>query len=668
MELGNQLVLCYLEEDNPQRGHFRVRPLLRADGPLTPGQIAEWKEDGYIRVVPDKNEQRSFKERMRKLGALCVLDLRESGESAKIRPNRSFAPAKGEKNRFIVYSDAVRSVPEDAFFEVIPESRLSDAVTPRAYARVGGKIHGPVDPLTGRDQEGAQQLPPDHPRIFSVTLPSGSVKLFYWPEQAAAAEPEAPQAELAAPSPEQTAIDQIRALNGEVMARVREENEPEQKPVKEIVIPDDAGTPLFHAQVETDAPKRARNSLAKAVESSRKTARAASAKPAAAPKSAENARQENGQGGWEEALREAWDRAEERAAVVERLLSLPGARQAVAQRLADVQDPALAALRAQLQEVEAERLMAVMNLDKAKADEEAFQKAMLEAATAQKRTRATKLDKEIKALEEQKSVLTSERAALIAERDQMAAELGKLGSDYAREAVGQEISVRDALDRLTQALKARGLEHDRNTAAALLVFWAAHQGQEMDIVAETAEDAEDALLALREALGAVLATDARLLRGGTAPVLKTERAEGLKDGTLVRTGLRSEGRPAFRAGQSGCAALKPEQAFEPVDEEKLVAALLKNVKPLTEEAARLPEEARRALETAGTALPARSWARLNAFVAAAQGLMDGGVAAALDYGMEIYIAPRVLLAGADWKPFAHPSAALPRFLRAIGRA
>ena len=105
MELNGQLVLGWLEEDNPQRGHFRVRPLLLSGGPISPEDQAVYRDDGYIRIVPDKNEQRTFKDRMRKTGSLCVMDLRESPkENGKLRPNKNYAPSKGEKNRYIIYS------------------------------------------------------------------------------------------------------------------------------------------------------------------------------------------------------------------------------------------------------------------------------------------------------------------------------------------------------------------------------------------------------------------------------------------------------------------------------------------------------------------------------------------------------------------------------------
>lgn len=50
-----------------------------------------------MRVVPDRAEQHSFKERMRELGHLCLIDLRSvPAEISKVRNNRTYSPGAGE--------------------------------------------------------------------------------------------------------------------------------------------------------------------------------------------------------------------------------------------------------------------------------------------------------------------------------------------------------------------------------------------------------------------------------------------------------------------------------------------------------------------------------------------------------------------------------------------
>ena len=103
MDFSGKIVLSFIEEDNVQRAYFRIRPLLTGEGALTKQDIDALPDDGYLRIVPDKNEQHTFKDRMRSLGYLCVLDLKNiPPETIKIRNNKNYAPARGENNQFIV--------------------------------------------------------------------------------------------------------------------------------------------------------------------------------------------------------------------------------------------------------------------------------------------------------------------------------------------------------------------------------------------------------------------------------------------------------------------------------------------------------------------------------------------------------------------------------------
>ena len=114
MPLPGKLTVGLLEEDNPVKAYFRIRPVAQLDGeghyPLE-AMDEKFPEDGWIRIVPDKNELASFKNRMRDLGRYCALDLRRfPGENEKIRPNKNYGGAS-ERNASIVYSDVIGPVP-----------------------------------------------------------------------------------------------------------------------------------------------------------------------------------------------------------------------------------------------------------------------------------------------------------------------------------------------------------------------------------------------------------------------------------------------------------------------------------------------------------------------------------------------------------------------------
>ena len=105
------MTLGYIEEDNPVKFYFRVKPLLVKDGDgchLIEGAENDYPSDGCIRVVPDKNEIGYFKNRMRALGRYCAIDLRRhTGENDKIRQNKNYGGENGDRNAFIVYSDVI---------------------------------------------------------------------------------------------------------------------------------------------------------------------------------------------------------------------------------------------------------------------------------------------------------------------------------------------------------------------------------------------------------------------------------------------------------------------------------------------------------------------------------------------------------------------------------
>ena len=126
--LPGKLCIGILEEDNPLKSYFRLKPLLvEAEGRYAPFEGADlYPEEGCIRIVPDKNESSHFKARMRRMGRFCVLDLRQhAGENDKIRPNKNYHGDETERNAHIVYSDVVREPADDMIFEILPEGDFS---------------------------------------------------------------------------------------------------------------------------------------------------------------------------------------------------------------------------------------------------------------------------------------------------------------------------------------------------------------------------------------------------------------------------------------------------------------------------------------------------------------------------------------------------------------
>ncbi len=133
MNLEQHLVLAYLEEDNVQRAYFRVKPLLTMEGNVAEEARQLWPEEGGLRIVPDRGEQHTFKERMRGLGPFCAMDLRGiPADAGKIRTNKNYRPDRGEINQYILYSDTVKPLPEHTFYEILEGSYEDAAARPNA--------------------------------------------------------------------------------------------------------------------------------------------------------------------------------------------------------------------------------------------------------------------------------------------------------------------------------------------------------------------------------------------------------------------------------------------------------------------------------------------------------------------------------------------------------
>lgn len=248
MTLPGKIAICQLEEDNPQRAYFRLRPVLVNDGAgfLDAEECArEFPDEGYIRIVPDKNEALRFKNRMRALGGYCLMDLsRFPGESEKIRPNKNYNPENGEINRFIVYSDVIGACGETRLMQVVETAAAGGAAlkqgetvyTSRVLLKDGDRLKGPFVP--SRDEEtGETALAPDE-ACEQLDLPCEGLKtltrdgrevLLYVSDELAQPRPaeEKPAPESApAPAPakeekpaEEKPASPAKAENGERAAR-----------------------------------------------------------------------------------------------------------------------------------------------------------------------------------------------------------------------------------------------------------------------------------------------------------------------------------------------------------------------------------------------------------------------------------------------------------------
>ena len=146
-DINGTVTLAYVEEDNKQRVIFRVVPLCTREGVSFHDASEDFPDEGSLRVVPDKREQSTFKERMRDISGLCAIHLVNDGakELIKVRQNRNYAPDAGEKNKLAIYSDVVCEFAEDGCFEVVqPGQDASGALTRKVIIQKDKVLYGPV--------------------------------------------------------------------------------------------------------------------------------------------------------------------------------------------------------------------------------------------------------------------------------------------------------------------------------------------------------------------------------------------------------------------------------------------------------------------------------------------------------------------------------------------
>lgn len=182
MDLTGQLVIACLEEDDTRRVLFRIRPLLTQSGVISQEDLLAYGQEGWLRIAPDKQEQFTFKERMQSLGTLCLINLQDPAIALhKVRPNKNFAPSRGEVNRYIIYSDAVQELPRDLMYEVLTEDKAAFSLTAQYYLRSGGRITGPHCPSNAQVCPASHTLQPDNEGLHLVDIPGLGSRMFYWP-------------------------------------------------------------------------------------------------------------------------------------------------------------------------------------------------------------------------------------------------------------------------------------------------------------------------------------------------------------------------------------------------------------------------------------------------------------------------------------------------------
>ncbi|MCR4708282.1 MAG: hypothetical protein K5746_10105 [Clostridiales bacterium] len=735
MDFSGQKVLAFIEEDNTQRTYFRVRPLLTTQGTIPDNMKSEFPDEGFIRIVPDKNEQHTFKERMKSLGQLCMLNLAEfPAEAKKIRPNKNYSPEKQEVNQFIIYSDAVQSLPETLFYQIVNADGIQSALTEFVYIRDGANILGPYRKDGSPLMQEALRLPPDSCKLFNVVLPDGRSLLVYCsaaeekasdatPEPAPAPAVSAPEAEPvsspadAAPAPASDAGETAPASPASAAENARDiietindslqitgtsiksaPNGFSQTAVQGSVRAAINGTRLYSVTQDRSVTRQTRNTLAEAVERQRSINRFESRSEAPGAMISETSRMDNIDNPVEHfrsALSQAWNTPSARNQIIDCLLSRTEIKSSLSKALCGGEGSlSVQALQLHLQDLEAERLMLIMQLDDARSASSSYRDSVRGDLVRESQSTLAQLEKEIGEKKKALEAIRADQAALLQEQKDLLAQINSLSPSlpHLRAPAGLPAEKEKLLGRVSLFLQQRGFLCTKDDAFILLLTLALSlEDGTCRMVSDTLSDSFTAAKALSDAIGAcsakvrVRAEQDRYAiaeHGGDGFVFTcdTRPVSASLPGTVHFVACSSVSGCENEKGRELSEALPCPSCYLEVNPDFIPAQIAPAEAPVSAASIRALAEEKIALNEAEEAfirqvctlarkadhpLPIRTVRLLSDFLSAAKGTVAYGSAAAMDYAFRAAVVPHILTHRIPTEPFAALLASMPASKKAL---
>lgn len=720
MNLNRSLIFSFIEEDNTQRAYFRVRPLLSLEGDLRQEALQLWPNEGGLRIVPDRNEQHTFKTRMRKIKPYCVVDLRnQPADADKIRTNKNYKPERGEVNQYILYSDTVHELPEHTFYQLMEgeaehfQELAAQAITPLFFIQQGETLFGPV-----RRDAPAQPEPAAEAAcvLFELPCPDGVERKILCMEDAPAAEvraverPAEVQPEAVPAKPERKArmagadardeelpigqplqiLDQadtheetLRQLDRPVSENANLLRQKEKR-IADAVLPQRntplSGTPLVRKPLHVAAqqPKNRTQEVISSQWSIGKYEPPAQNLPAGtAMRTVENPVEAACA-----SLREAWKAENAHEQLVDFMLSLDGIRTPLEAKLCNGESVTAMqrVLRQRLQDLEAERLTALCELDRAHRDLDAYKQELFAALSSRIARETGKLEADRQNAEAQVEGLKAQINALSLQRDALLAKVNELNSGALPEAVaritaeaqmclpipgvplrlhpvsGHDADMDELISRVTNACGDVGIHADRNTAVALLVLLAVSPR-----IGVTSATPAAAATLLRNLIGAMgwrssyahqYAAEQHPLVGqrpvdATPAILATSlpsyaAVDGVTKLLLHRNAVNLTRNAAYDMSQWPIVMLPALPFVAERDYADVTPISAASVAKLAEKGSVSDAELDTALSAVlNTAAPLSGAARreMYRFISVCAGLMEGGLPVAADWGILLWIVP-----------------------------
>lgn len=447
------------------------------------------------------------------------------------------------------------------------------------------------------------------------------------------------------------------------------------------------GTRLYQSPQRTAAPRRAHNSLMETVEQQRYAAKY-EAPGAVLPQSVQLKDVPNPVDALKRALQSVWHSPETQHQALDVLLDQPGLRSMLSKELAaEGNDLTLAAMQSQLQEMEAERLMTLMQLDDAKKNLAAIREESLENLSKAEQKKLDELRDQQKKIQD---ALAASKELLdpLQEKCQEAAEkLSQMQKPLEGHAhficppAGEYAAKAQLVSRVEKSMQAAGFEMHPGDALALLASFALSENA-WAFYAETEADALHGFRAFASALGTTI-TDCcgrepiEILPTGNAPVFLRGNAHPLATAIHTASSLHcgEKENADYRKSPYACLSLTPAldtipqalPAYPAVSKECILKEMLVE-SPLGAETLSQIRALRQKLAEAGRPLALTAVQALCRFIAATQNDLPGGIAEAMDRAVCAYLVPHMRAYQLDAKEILPLLSAMPRALKALKNA
>ena len=687
MDFSGKLFLAAMEEDNTQRALFRVRPLLCEEGNITQEDLEELIDEGFLRVVPDKAEQHTFKERMRDLGQLCLINLKDiPPDFNKVRLNKNYAPNRGENNRFVIYSDAIEDMSGVGIFEVVSDPKITKPTTEAYYLRNGGHIQGPYHSADGNALDTVSLIAPDSHRLFSVTMPDEREKLYFWPKQHISIpvendevkekenEAEAEDFEVKVAESSMSAKEKIEEIQASIVPYLNpdeevEENEelPESEApaegTKKLLV-----TPIKHTAQRTTHPRSDYQSLHSVVDRAVRQGRpeepsvslqnTGSLQPVTNP--AEQFRQ---------VLEQLWNHPESKQQAVKDFLAMPDSAEALGDKGSrNGKHSMQAVMQQQLNQLEAERMALMMEFEHIKENREEMIKAVIKDGSNRNEELANRqndLESTIQNLSSQCEELSVKREELLRDVNS-ALQTGR----YIAPAIGVDCSFEKACKLIAEAMNKAGFVINKNDAVNLLILILI--SPRLNLRSDYLMDTKFAASLISDAIGAIVINDDELkssviLSGGDAPIFVTAKSEfedfasntnaGIYNTILLTDSKKPLWPSVFMPISSGFVLRKSVPSGIKIKVKQLKEYLEEVSRETPEDVLSLFEKAEQDLKQT---LPLKLKQAMIKYLMCAQSLLEGGAAAAADYAFASFLIPFAIENRLDIEPLRSICEAMPK--------